>query len=113
MIIFDVSNSLCQISIIALLPILILTIARVDSEYQKDMSLRDMFEKFVTVFEKTYANEADKEKHFEAFVENVKKSQTMNANLNETAFGVNRFTDYTQDDFARFNRDIMAEWAEY
>ncbi|XP_075973584.1 uncharacterized protein LOC142974898 [Anticarsia gemmatalis] len=64
-------------------------------EYYDVNDAPNLFEKFVKDYNKVYKDEADRQVHYEAFVNNLKHINKSNADFPLTAFGVNMFSDYT------------------
>lgn len=58
----------------------------------------ELFTKFMEDHNKTYANDEDKAKHYNAFVENLKKINRLNEQNPMTTFGINKFADYTPEE---------------
>ncbi|KAH9633313.1 hypothetical protein HF086_004027 [Spodoptera exigua] len=58
----------------------------------------ELFEKFIKDFEREYKDEDDKQLHFEAFVESLKKINKLNKENPTTTFGINQFADYTEQE---------------
>ncbi|CAH1645459.1 unnamed protein product [Spodoptera littoralis] len=56
----------------------------------------ELFEQYIKDYQKEYEDENDKQMHFKAFVESLKKINKLNAESTSATFGINQFTDYTE-----------------
>lgn len=90
------------ISCIVLAAVVTVTVgASLNRPYYNLDDSRALFAKYVKDYNKSYKDEADREVHYEAFVKNLKLINQLNA-LNTTAvYGINKFTDYTDEEWKR------------
>ncbi|CAH0723331.1 unnamed protein product, partial [Brenthis ino] len=74
----------------------------IDNKPQYD--LKDapaLFEKFMKDYNRHYKDEADKNVHYEAFVESLKFIIDANKAHPSATFDINKFSDYTMDEWAK------------
>lgn len=89
--------------------VLILVVAAMASSAPSDLSpppkehydlerADELFEQFIKDYEREYKDENDKQVHFQAFVESLKKINKLNEESTSATFGINKFADYTEDE---------------
>lgn len=62
----------------------------------------ELYEQYLKDYNKHYKDEATKNEHYLAFVKALKKINEYNAEPNNTAvFGLNQFTDYTEEEWRK------------
>ncbi|XP_075973329.1 uncharacterized protein LOC142974728 [Anticarsia gemmatalis] len=61
----------------------------------------NLFEKYIKDFGKQYKDEADKQVHYEVFVENLKNINKWNKEQPGTVYGLNNFSDFTEAERSR------------
>ncbi|KAJ8730040.1 hypothetical protein PYW07_017078 [Mythimna separata] len=57
-----------------------------------------LFEDFIKEYNRIYKDEADKEDHFQAFVESLKVINELNAQNSGAIFDINNLADYTEEE---------------
>ncbi|XP_032524179.2 uncharacterized protein LOC116775384 [Danaus plexippus] len=57
-----------------------------------------LFEKFIKDYNRNYKDAADREIHYQAFVESLKKINEANARPSPTVYDINNFADYTKEE---------------
>ncbi|XP_014359839.1 putative cysteine proteinase CG12163 isoform X3 [Papilio machaon] len=57
-----------------------------------------LFEKFVKDFNKSYKDDADREKHYQAFIKSLHTINELNSRGGSATYGINQFADYTEDE---------------
>ncbi|XP_075973653.1 uncharacterized protein LOC142974959 [Anticarsia gemmatalis] len=68
-----------------------------DKEYYDVNDAPNLFEKFIKDYNKQYTDDADRQVHYEAFVNNLKNINKWNAEQPLTAYGINQFSDFTDE----------------
>lgn len=64
---------------------------------------RELFEQFIKDYDRSYKDTVDKEKHFAAFKNNLIQLNKDNENNPNGTFVINRFTDYTAEEWVHIN----------
>ncbi|CAH0723334.1 unnamed protein product, partial [Brenthis ino] len=57
-----------------------------------------LFEKFIKDYDRHYKDEADKNVHYEAFLETLKTINKSNEQSTSATFDINKFADYTPEE---------------
>nr|XP_049699542.1 uncharacterized protein LOC126055239 [Helicoverpa armigera] len=72
-----------------------------DKPYYDLNKTQEYFEKYVKDFHKVYKDDADREAHYRAFADSLKRINKYNAESDSATFDVNDFTDYTEEERKR------------
>lgn len=90
--------SLIALSTLSLLVVMASSQPVPQKEYYDVENARPIFEKFIKDYNREYIDDADKETHYEAFVNSLKKINDMNKKSTTATFGINKFADYTKEE---------------
>lgn len=64
---------------------------------------RELFEKFIKDYHRSYLDGPDKEQHFAAFKKNLEEINRLNALNPSAAFDINQFSDNTEEEINRIH----------
>ncbi|KPJ15652.1 Viral cathepsin [Papilio machaon] len=58
----------------------------------------ELFEKFIKDFDRQYKDEAEREKHYQAFIKSLKRINELNTKQDSATYDINKFADYTEEE---------------
>ncbi|XP_075973387.1 cathepsin F-like [Anticarsia gemmatalis] len=87
-------------SLVVLLAVVVATTA--DSTYYDVNNAPSLFENFISRFDRQYKDEADRQVHYEAFVNNLHTINRQNVDDPDATYGITQFADFTDDEKKRY-----------
>ncbi|OWR42006.1 seminal fluid protein HACP057 [Danaus plexippus plexippus] len=90
-------------AVICLFFIALIAISNGDKPHYDINKAPQLFELFMKNYNRHYKNEADKEAHYQAFVENLKTINRLNALPHSATHDINKFSDYTPEELKQIH----------